>query len=103
MIEFDRSAGDLVSHCDNGIQAHFREHLNCLLEKSPSDASLVFQVSKVREAYQGVIEIISSQRKFLASAICADPNELTCDLIEQIHLQIMNWGKERALILQECC
>lgn len=83
---------------DSEFKNLYKDKLNYLLEKAPSDASLFAQFSKIKKGYEGAIEIISSQRKFLARAIRMDPNELAFDLIDQIYSQILKWRNDRILL-----
>ncbi len=91
---------EITTDVDKEFKNIYKDTLSYLLEKAPSDASLKSQVSKIKKGYEGVIEIFSSQRKFLASAICTDPNELASELVNQIHSQILKWRNDRVLLLR---
>ena len=82
------------------FQSTFKERLDYLLEKAPSDASLFSKILKIKKGYEGAIEIISSQRKFIATAIRMDPNDLAFELVDQIYRQILKWRNERILLMQ---
>ena len=98
-IAENKVAEEMVENdVDSKFKSFYKEKLSNLLDKAPSDASLFAQVSKIKKGYEGAIEIISSQRKFLARAIRLDPNELAFELIEQIYSQILKWRNDRILL-----
>ena len=85
---------------DSDFKNILKGKLDFLLDKAPSDSSLSSQVSKIKNAYEGAIEIISTQGKFLASSISKDPNELVFELVDDIYKQILKWRNRRFLLLQ---
>ena len=85
---------------NNDFRQAFKEKLHVLVEKAPSDASISSRISKVKKIYDGTIEVISSQGKFIAKAFGHDPNRLVLELIDQIQIQILNWRNQRVLSLQ---
>ncbi len=84
---------------DHEFKKIFKGKLDFLLDKAPSDSTLKHQFSKMKKGYEGVIEIISSQGKFLARAIHHDPQQLAIGLVEDVYGQILSWRNRRFSVL----
>ncbi len=89
-----------LENMDSEFKNILKGKLDFLLDKAPSDSTLSSQVSKIKNAYEGAIEIVSTQGKFLSRSMSKDPNELVFDLVDDIYKQILNWRNRRILLLQ---
>ena len=89
-----------IEGMNNDFKALYQERLAHLLEKAPSDASLTSHFSKIKKGYQGAIEVISSQGKFIAEAFNQDANDLALNLIDQIYGQIRSWRTKRFFLIR---
>jgi len=73
------------------IEEALRRHIQSLLETAPSDASASAKVKKVKKGYEGLIEIFSSQGKFIAQGVHSSIPELVKTLTKQLHSQFKDW------------
>ncbi len=73
------------------IEDGIRRRIHNLLESAPSDASASAEVKKSAKGYEGLIEIFSSQGKFVAEAVGANVNDLIHSLTHEIQKQIKEW------------
>ncbi len=84
-----------IEGMNNDFKTLYREKLAHLLDKAPSDASLTSSFSKIKKGYEGAIEVISSQGKFIAESFHKNPNDLAFHLIDQVYQQILSWRSKR--------
>jgi hypothetical protein len=73
------------------LEEGIRRRIHNLLESAPSDASASAEVKKSHKGYEGLIEIFSSQGKFVAEAVGSNMNDLVHSLTSQIQKQIKEW------------
>jgi hypothetical protein len=73
------------------IEDAVRRRINNLLESAPSDASASAKVKKGAKGYEGLIEIFSSQGKFVAEAVGSNINDLVHSLTREIQKQFKEW------------
>ena len=73
------------------VEESLRERIQTLLESAPSDASASAKMSKVKRGYEGIIEIFSSQGKFVAGAVGENMNDVLLAMTKQIHKQFKDW------------
>lgn len=100
MLSFNLVDRERSLELDREFKKLFNSKLDFLLDKAPSDSSISSQFSKIKKGYEGAIEIISSRRRFLASAFHKDPQELVLELVEDIHSQILKWRNDRILLMR---
>jgi hypothetical protein len=74
-----------------GIEDKLRRHIQGLLESAPSDSSASAKLVKGRKGYEGLIEIFSTQGKFVAEAVGSNVTDLVKTLTHQLHDQIKKW------------
>jgi hypothetical protein len=77
------------------IEESLRRHIHNLLETAPSDASASAKLRKVKKGYEGLIEIFSSQGKFIAQGVSENIPELVKALTKQLHSQFKDWRGNR--------
>jgi len=73
------------------IEEGVRRRIHNLLESAPSDASASAELKKSHKGYEGLIEIFSSQGKFVAKAVGSNVNDLIHSLSHDLHKQIKEW------------
>ena len=89
-----------IEGVNNDFKTGYREKLAHLLEKAPSDASLSSHLTKIKKGYEGMIEVISTQGRFIAKSFHKDPNDLAFELIDQVYQQILSWRTKRFSIIR---
>ncbi len=92
-LEYMNGVG--IGSLNDGIESEYREMLNHLLEKAPSDAALKFDFSLSKNTYEGELKIISSRQNFHAFGSKRSPDELLCELVGNIGKQLLKWRNER--------
>ncbi len=75
----------------------FKKNIEALLEVAPSDSGASSNISKTLTGYLGVLQIISSQKKFIVSTDGRDLDELIKSLFALMHKQITIWRNQRFL------
>jgi hypothetical protein len=73
------------------VEENLRNRIQALLESAPSDASASAKFKKAKRGYEGLIEIFSSQGKFVAEAVGGNLNEVIHNISGQILKQIKDW------------
>jgi len=73
------------------IEEGVRRRIHNLLEHAPSDASASAELKKSHKGYEGLIEIFSSQGKFVAEAVGSNVNDLIHSLTQQMQKQFKEW------------
>jgi hypothetical protein len=97
--------GDCVKHelnrgiceLDETFGKILRGKISDLLDVSPSDAGANSKITKTNTGYLGVLEIISSQGRFVAETAGHDLETLVKSLFGLIHHQMNNWRSLRFL------
>jgi hypothetical protein len=80
---------------EEGFKNSYERHLDDLMENAPSDASASSTICKLKRGYSGILDICSSQGRFVAKAICKDPQEMAQQLFGQIQKQLQDWQHRR--------
>jgi hypothetical protein len=80
---------------EGGFKSFFELELENLMEEAPSDASISSYFKKMKDGYTGIVNIVSSQGRFVAEAASQDLNEIVASIKEQIHRQIAEWREAR--------
>jgi hypothetical protein len=75
----------------HSLEEALKTKINNILEIAPSDASASAELRKVKKGYEGVLNIFSSQGKFIAQAVGDNLNDLVHNLSHQINKQIKDW------------
>jgi hypothetical protein len=88
-----------IEGMNNDFKTVYQERLGHLLEKAPSDSTLTSHFLKMKKGYEGAIEVISTQGRFIANAFDKDPNELAISLIDQVYQQILSWRTKRFTLI----
>lgn len=83
--------------CDEETKHTIEHKLDDLLEKAPSDATSNSLFTKMKKGYTGMLNVISSQGKFVATAAGRDMNETIRSLFNEIHQQLKVWRAHRYL------
>jgi hypothetical protein len=73
------------------LRQRFESQLESLLESAPSDANSFLSLKPVRQGYEGMMKIVSSQGRFVAEAVCGNMNDLMGTLARQINDQLREW------------
>lgn len=84
-----------IEGMNNDFKTVYQQRLGHLLEKAPSDSTLFSNFSKIKKGYEGAIEVISTQGRFIAQAFDKDANNLAISLIDQVYQQILSWRTKR--------
>ncbi len=74
-----------------------REKVQSLLESAPSDATASAVLRKCEAGYEGLIQIFSSQGKFVAKSVSQNFNDLVQTLSKELHQQFKVWRGYRFL------
>lgn len=80
---------------EGGFKKFFELELENLMEEAPSDASVSTYFKKMKDGYTGIVNIVSSQGRFVAEAASQDLNEIVTSIKAQIHNQIAQWRDSR--------
>ena len=71
--------------------------ISALLDVCPSDAGANSHITKTQSGYRGVLEVVSSQGKFVVEEVGHDLNKMVKSLFELMHRQINQWRVHRFL------
>jgi len=82
---------------DEGCQMKFENKLCQLLELSPSDAGASSNITKTNSGYLGVLQIASSQGKFIVETAARDLDGLIKSLFKLMHKKIDGWRRHRII------
>ena len=82
---------------DETFKKLFDGKISDLLDVSPSDANANSNMTKTKTGYLGVLEVISSQGKFVVEAVGHDLDNMVKSLFQLMHRQISNWRNLRIL------
>jgi hypothetical protein len=80
---------------EGGFRSFFELELENLLEEAPSDSSVSSYFRKMKDGYSGIVNIVSSQGRFVAEAASQDLNEIVASIKAQIHQQLAQWRENR--------
>jgi hypothetical protein len=80
---------------DETFKKIFGSKINDLLDVSPSDAGANSSLTRTKTGYLGVLEVISSQGKFVVEAGEHDLDKMVKSLFLLMHRQITNWRSLR--------
>lgn len=80
---------------DESFKRKFKCKINNLLNVSPSDAGASSKITKTEVGYSGVLQLFSSQGKFIAEASERNLNDLTKSLVQTMYRQIETWRSHR--------
>lgn len=77
------------------IQAHVRELLQQLHDESPTSSVVRAHISKVNDAFKGILRITSAAGDFFAIASGKRIGEVTGKLTSRIRRQLIRWKSLR--------
>lgn len=72
-----------------------KDRIDDLLDFSPSDAGAISNIIKTKDGYSGVLQVFSTQGKFIAEATGRDLNEMIKSLFKLMYKEIKIWKKGR--------
>lgn len=78
----------------------FKNRISALLDVSPSDAGARSGITKTSTGYLGIMEILSSQGKFVVETAGQDLENLINSLFHLMHRRMRNWQSRRFLMEQ---
>jgi hypothetical protein len=80
---------------DEATKSLFNNRIDALLDVSPSDAGALSEFTKTGGGYRGVMEIISSQGRFVVESAAKDLENLINSLFHLMHRRMRSWQTGR--------
>ena len=80
---------------EGGFQEFLEKELDDMMDAAPSDASVSGYVTKIKDGYTGIVNIVSSQGRFVAKAVSQDLNDIVMKMKKQIDDQLSAWRDRR--------
>ena len=74
-----------------------KDKIDRLLEVAPSDANATSEITKIKTGYLGVLQIFSSQGKFVAETTGRNLDDLVKSLFQLMYRQMKKWRNCRFL------
>lgn len=96
-MSFELTMSNFELPLDESFRKIFKGKISDLLDVSPSDSNAHSKIIKTDTGYRGIIEVISSQGKFVAETVEHDLDNMVKTLFQLIHRQMRHWRSLRFL------
>ena len=82
---------------EEAFKENLKDKIDHLLEVAPSDANATSEITKTKTGYLGVLQIFSSQGKFVAETTGRNLDRLVKTLFRLMYRQMKKWRNCRFL------